>query len=511
MEVFNATTWYILTVLLLYIIWFYKRSFAYWKERGLEYLEPVIPLGNAFRVISKKLTVGEVFAQFYLEIKERGLKHAGVFVCWKPIYIPVDPEIIKRILITDFEYFPNRGLYISEEKDPLSTHIFNAENSEWRNLRAKLPAAFTSAKMRKMFAIMEKLSKQFKENLDAYATNGTPFEIKSEISRFTADIIASCAHGIETNIMKKENEELLKQGRSFFDNQFHISKVLLVITIPRHILVKLNFRIMTREFEKYFSNLFQNIMKYRKEKEIKRGDLTDIFIRLNEKHDDERDFSGNKPIDPINDIEFVSHLTAFFCAGFETSSSTVTFALYELARNPEYQSKLRTEIKKILTKYDNNVTYDAVMEMKYLDNIVDETLRLYPVLPILPRQCAKDYKVPGTNVTIEKGTYAIISNMGIQRDPEYYPNPDKFIPERFSKENNAKRPFISHVPFGEGPRICVGKRFGILQTKIALVTMLRNYEILLDKKTSNSFTYARTELILRKAGNVWIKLKHLEV
>lgn len=90
-------------------------------------------------------------------------------------------------------------------------------------------------------------------------------------------------------------------------------------------------------------------------------------------------------------------------------------------------------------------------------SIVSETLRLYPVFPILPRVCVKDYQVPGTDFTIEKNTFVMVSNMGIQRDPHYYPDPEKFDPERFSNENKAKRPLVSHVPFGEGPRICVGK------------------------------------------------------
>nr|WCC58092.1 cytochrome P450 [Pharsalia antennata] len=512
MDILNATSWYIFTILLLlitYIIWFYKKSFAHWKERGLDYLEPVIPFGNAFNSAMRKVTLGELFAQYYLQIKEKGLKHAGAFFYWKPVYIPVDPDIIKHILISDFEYFPNHGMYISEENDPLSTHIFNMENTKWKNVRTKFPAAFTSAKMRKMFVLMEKLSKQLKENLDTYATDGTPLDIKSELSRFTTDIISSCAYGIETNTMKNENDELLKQGRSFFDDQWNIYKNMLVITIPRQILVKFNFRIMTREFEKYFCNLFQNILNYRKEKQMKRGDLADILIRLTEKHEDQHDFSGKKPMDPIHLKEFVSHSVVFFAAGFETSSSTQTFALYELAKNPECQSKLRMEINEILAKHNNNVTYDAIMEMKYLEKVIDETLRLYPVFPILPRVCVKDYKVPGTDFVIEKDTFVMVSNMGIQRDPEYYPNPDRFDPERFSNENKAKRPFVSHVPFGEGPRICVGKRFGLLQSKVGLITILRNYGVSLDKKTSDSFKFEPKELILRKTGDVWIKLNRL--
>ncbi|KAJ8977036.1 hypothetical protein NQ317_017710 [Molorchus minor] len=139
---------------------------------------------------------------------------------------------------------------------------------------------------------------------------------------------------------------------------------------------------------------------------------------------------------------------------------------------------------------------------------VAETLRLYPVFPILPRVCVKDYAVPGTDFTIEKDTFVMVSNMGIQRDPEYYPNPDKFDPERFFRENKSLRPFIAHIPFGEGPRICLGKRFGLLQTKLGLLTVVRNYDISLNEdKTSPSMKFVAEELILRKTGDVWINLK----
>lgn len=85
-----------------------------------------------------------------------------------------------------------------------------------------------------------------------------------------------------------------------------------------------------------------------------------------------------------------------------------------------------------------------------------ETLRKYPPIPGAPRVCTKDYTIPGTNITVEAGTHFSIPIMGIHHDPEYYPNPEVFDPERFSEENKAKRPPYTHVPFGDGPRICIG-------------------------------------------------------
>nr|QYA71966.1 cytochrome P450 [Anoplophora glabripennis] len=507
----SATTYSLLAILLsicVYILWFYKDAYSYWKKRGLEYVEPMIPFGNTFSLFMKKTSMGMMFAKSYLHFKEKGLKHGGFYFFWKPIYVPVDPEIIKRVLISDFENFPNHGFHISES-EPMSGHIMNMENAKWRSLRAKYPAAFTSAKMRKMFVIMEKMTKQLIENLEPHAVSGKSLDIKNELSRFTTDVISSCAFGLDTKTMKRENEELLKRGRHFFDDQWNVYTNTLVFTVPRYILKKFNFRLMPKEFETYFQDMFREVLNYRKGKQLNRGDIADVLVRLTEKREDEHDFTGKKPMDPLNFEEFAAQAVIFFSAGFETSSSTQTFALYELSKNPECQEKLRDEINEVLAKYDNKITYDAVMDMKYLDKVIDETLRLYPVFPILPRVALNDYKVPGTDFTIEKNTLVLVSNMGIQRDPEYYPNPDQFDPERFSVENKSNRPFVAHIPFGEGPRICVGKRFGLLQTKVGLISMLKRYRVSLSEKTTPSFKFVPHELMLRKTGDIWIDLKKI--
>ncbi|XP_050508500.1 cytochrome P450 6a8-like [Diabrotica virgifera virgifera] len=494
--------------LVAYIIWYFHNTFQYWKRRGIPDIKPTIfPFGNTLNLYLGKQTFGEVFSNAYLEFKRRGEKHGGIYYMNRPVYIPVDPEIIKKIIISDAHYFPNHSMYISPKDDILSGHLFNMEDKEWKILRTKTPSIFTSAKMRKMYLIMQRMVDPYKEWLDKFCETQEAVDIKSVVSRFTTDIICACAFGIDTNTLKLQNEELLQHARMFFDYQWKLSKNTAVMALPRNFLRAIKFRIFPKSTEKYVLEMFTDIFNYRKENNIFRNDLTDTLMRLTEKNEDEKDYTGENVIEPMDLKEFSCQMFLFLCAGFETSSTTQTFALYELAKNPDVQSKLRSEINRVLAKHDNKLTYDALMDMKYLEHCVDEALRIYPIFPILGRGCKEDYPIPGTDFTLEKGTFVMVTNMGIQRDPEYYPNPLQFDPERWTYENSLNRPFVANMPFGEGPRICVGKRFGLLQTKLGLATLIKDYEVSLSDKTTKGFKFVSSQLILRKEGDIWVNLK----
>jgi cytochrome P450 family 6 len=157
----------------------------------------------------------------------------------------------------------------------------------------------------------------------------------------------------------------------------------------------------------------------------------------------------------------VSELAAesfiFFLGGFETSSSLSVFTMYELALNPDIQDKLRHEIKTGIEDNDGKLTYDLLFSFKYLDMVVNETLRKYPPAFIITRNSTKDFTIPGTEMTIPANTDININVLSIHRDPEYYPEPEKFDPERFTPENVKNRKPFTFIPFGDGPRKCIGE------------------------------------------------------
>lgn len=112
------------------------------------------------------------------------------------------------------------------------------------------------------------------------------------------------------------------------------------------------------------------------------------------------------------------------------------------------QDRTRKEIEKALVDYNGEITYDALMNMDFAGQIINESLRKYTPGNVLMRRCTKDYKVPGTNLTIEKGKYVFLPMLAIHNDPEYFPDPEEFNPDRFSPENERKRNPFTFLPFG---------------------------------------------------------------
>lgn len=212
------------------------------------------------------------------------------------------------------------------------------------------------------------------------------------------------------------------------------------------------------------------------------------------------------PTAELTDTFLTSQAFVFFVAGFETSSTTIAHCLYELAQNHDVQDKLREEIVKNDVTFGKLLTYEKIKAMKYLDKVFKETLRKYPILPMIPREALHDYTFQRQNVSIPKGTKVWIPAFGIHRDPNIYPNPDKFDPERFSEEAIAKRHPMSFLAFGDGPRICVGVRFAHYQAKIGIISVIRNHKVDICEETIIPYKHEPQALLLAPEGGVTLKV-----
>lgn len=136
-------------------------------------------------------------------------------------------------------------------------------------------------------------------------------------------------------------------------------------------------------------------------------------------------------------------------------------------------------------------------------------MRLYPVLPNLVRNTINDYPVPNSEHVIEKGTNIVIPVSAIHKDPEYYQDPEKFDPERFHPDEIAKRHSSTYLPFGMGPRNCIGARFGKIQTKLGLIALLRNYRVECCEQTEIPIILDKKNFLIAPKNGIYLKLKTL--
>ncbi|KAF2894457.1 hypothetical protein ILUMI_11719 [Ignelater luminosus] len=493
----------ILTILIGFYTYF-KWCTKYWERKGLPYVEPTFPFGSLSNPITAAKSFGEQCQSFYNTFKAKGHKHLGVYTFGVPMYIPIDIKLVKNILQNDFDHFVDRGVYYNEVDDPLSAHLFSIEGAKWRNLRIKLTPTFTSGKMKMMFPILVECGQQLKEAMDAVTEKNEPVDIKEFAARFTANIIGSCAFGIECNCFKDPNSEFRKHGkRVFVPKGLEILKGFFGFASPS-LTRRLRLTLLPKEVTSFFIKIIRDTISYRENNNAVRKDFMQLLIDIkNSVKDDKGNGIG------LTFEELAAQAFVFFIAGYETSSTTMTFCLFELASNPDIQQKVREEIEEVLVKYNGEITYDALTEMKYMGQVIDETLRKYPPLMFLNRKCVEPYKIPETDIVIEKGTAVIIPILGIHRDPEYFSDPEKFDPDRFSEENKNKMISFTYLPFGEGPRVCIGLRFGIMQTKVGLTVLLRNYKYSLNGKTKIPLKVDPFSFIMAIEGDIWLNAEKI--
>lgn len=166
----------------------------------------------------------------------------------------------------------------------------------------------------------------------------------------------------------------------------------------------------------------------------------------------------------FSDEDLLAQCLLFFFAGFETVSTCLCFLTYELCMNPEVQSRLYDEVRAVeLQLQGKPLDYDTLMHMKYLDMVVSEALRKWPPAPRTDRMCNADIDLRDDNntvvVSLKKGDVLFIPIFGLQHDPANFEDPEEFRPERFSEDNKKEIKLFTYMPFGVGPRSCIGWKY----------------------------------------------------
>nr|AFP20588.1 cytochrome CYP6AE47 [Spodoptera littoralis] len=501
---------YLFVTLLILFYYVITRKYDYWKVRNVAHSKPTFLLGNYGDMILQKKSFGENIQDCCNKFPEA--KYIGVFFGTEPVLIPKDPEIIKLIVTKDFYYFNGRELSKYNHLEPAALNVFATYGDNWRVLRQNMTPLFSSAKMKNMFHLIEKCSYVFEEMLDREIKISNELEVRSMTSRYTMECIGACAFGVDTNTMAEGVEENpFKKIAAFVEPPTYVVYVRIIRSIWPSIFYLFGGRLLKKQLE-FFKNLITSVMSKREYKPSGRHDFVDLVMSWKQSHQIVGDSIKNmktgehkKVTLEANDDLLVAQCFVFFAAGFETSSTTLSYTLYELAKHEEIQTKVLDEVDAYLARHNNKLNYDCVTELPYLEAVIDEALRFYPVLGMIPRELMEDYTMPdGTKLT--KGLRVHLPVFYLHHNPENYPEPEVFRPERFlGEEKRNINPYV-YLPFGEGPRTCIGMRFAKMQMLAGLITMLKKYrpEFLADGMPTK-LKFKAQSFITHPVGGIKIK------
>ncbi|XP_053995327.1 cytochrome P450 9e2-like [Hylaeus anthracinus] len=495
MDLVTAALFFVTVLLFVYqYVW---KSMNYFKRMGIMHKSPLPILGNMAPIIFCRVCMSEYLQKLYNSFPN--FKYFGFYMFTTPIIVVRDPDIVSSIAIKNFDNFTDHRGLVDEELDPLmGKNLFSLRGDHWREMRKLLSPSFTSSKMKTMFTLMKDCVERFAEHIAAESKNGKIYDLKDIFGRCSTDVIATTNFGIAVDSMKnKDNEFYVFVKKSMAITPIRSLKFLLGRNFP-NLSKLLKIRVFSTKTRKYFTSIIDEAVRTRREKNVHRPDMIQLMM-------ESRDTNGRQlSIDEMTNQAFV-----FFLGGFDTTSNLMCFAAHEIAANPDVQAKLRAEIENVMRKTNGKPTYDALKDMKYMDAVLDETNRLYPAAGFLDRVCVKEFELEPANpdskpITMKPGDVVWFLPFATQRDPKIYPNPLKFDPDRFL---NAEISQNTYMPFGIGPRICIGNRFALLENKIMLFYLLLRCEIEPCAKTTIPMRFSKKTAVLTADNGFWLNFK----
>ncbi|XP_058837426.1 probable cytochrome P450 9f2 [Topomyia yanbarensis] len=525
--------------LILLFYYYVAKKYEYFQSTSIPCVKPTFLLGSSGPTMFRTKDVTAHMNSLYYTYPES--KMIGFFDLMSPMFMVRDPDIIKRISIKDFDHFvdhtPSMSNAATDEEiggeSLFGNSVFALRGQKWRDMRATLSPAFTGSKMRHMFELVAECSKSAIEFLTAEAKSGKrlEYEMKDIFSRFCNDVIASVAFGVKIdslrepeNVFYQKGKHLLTDGQSLW----LVIKVFLIKIVPK-LSEKLNVEFVNADLAKYFKKMIEDNMEQRKSGGIVRNDMIQLLMEVqkgtlqHQKEDQESNDASFAAVHEPNvgksthsrvwtENELIAQCFVFFFAGFDTVSTCMAFLTYELTINPDIQNRLYAEILQTEQSLNGaSLTYETLQKMEYLDMVVSETLRKWPPAVVTERFCTKDYHYDdgaGTRFDIKKEQTVLIPTISIQNDAKYFPDPERFDPERFSRENRAKINTGAYIPFGVGPRNCIGLRLALMEVKMIVYYLLKDFGLEPTEKTQIPLRIAKNLFSLEAEKGIWVELKN---
>lgn len=496
------------------------RTFNFFQGTGIAGPRPSLISGNYHQLWNEKTIEGmdDCF-------KKYGDVY-GIFNGDAPFVMVKDVELLKRVFVSDFGEFTDRGTVwrLMNEKPSNRNALSVAKGERWKPLRRCMSQAFTANKLKMLVPGMVETVDHFLELLEKQSSLGNEVDVRPYLSSVAFDLVAKTAFGMLPNAQDNPRNPFFVHATSvipgLFGGLFHTCAqffsgikgcVPLMLTLDRWLghdaFVSLS--ICSRPL----------VEIRRRNPELARPDLLQCLVEMEFDSDkvdihgfswtkkEREECKGNKTFFmPVNDV--AANTANMLQAGFDTVSVTLQHCLFCLAKYQSVQDKIRSETKSVLEKH-GQFTYDAVADLQYTAQTILETLRMYtPVVAFTSRLASRDYRYG--DLLVPKGATVMACSHQVHHDPRLWEKPEEFDPDRFSPEQKASRDPLAFQAYGMGPRNCVGMKLAQLEMTLIVAKLLQNFKLHLGTKHQNGELKRRTFSVFAvPAEGVWIRFEKL--
>ncbi|KAL3863942.1 hypothetical protein ACJMK2_005663 [Sinanodonta woodiana] len=449
--------------------------------------------------------------------KEYG-KTFGYFEGPSPVLVTSDVDLLHEVLVKNFKKFHARKVWpvqVDPDNDE-DVHMFFARGERWRRLRSIANPAFSTVKMRQMSPL---INQQINNLIDVIGTKNEKseeFNIYELLQRLTLDTIAKCGFGLEANSVEQPNDEYLENCRGVINDTTKRPILFMfgfLFPALHSLWINIYYFLGKIKFNPviWLEKRIETVINERKQQQRapNKSVLMDLFLQSEwDPHKTEEEvLDENKDVVDIiakqrflSTEELRSQCLLFLLSGYETTSTAMAYLMYEMAANPDMQQKLQEEIDQHFQTDMLEPGYDTVMKMEYLDMVWCETLRKYPLAStVVARQCTESTEVGGMlipeGMVIQANIWDVHYNSTLWGE-----NTHRFDPERFREESKRSRHPMAWIPFGGGPRTCVGLRLAQLEGKMTVVRVFKEFTLTLGRSSQGPLEVVEGATIFPKNG-----------
>lgn len=417
--------------------------------------EPVSPLRALLRSISssKRDLLSLLPDEAYrVRIAPLGSSRRGILLI-------NEPAVIHRIMVAESGEFPKNDLFVGALAPLVGNGVFISHGQDWTRQRRMIEPGFSHIHLQRAYPAMLGAVEACLGRLESFVPRGDCFSLNAAMTHVTADVM--CRTIFSEPLNGGAAERVFAAFGRFQDSVANVDVLRLLLGRPFARVAQPKAAVKAGSDIRH---LIAQMIEARRASGQNKGH--DIASDLMAARDSETDT-------PFTTEELVDQIGVFFLAGHETTASTLTWALYLLSQNRMAFDDLRQEIDAL--DGSGLPAFEQIRDLRYTRALIKETLRLYPPGPFLPRVATRDVDIEGFG--LKRGGMAMISPWLMHRHTDFWPSPDQFDPSRFSPEREKQIPRGAYIPFGLGPRVCVGAAFATIEASLILAAIVQRYDI----------------------------------